>query len=386
MDSAGIHVLEKIAMEESGLHRYEFQSCRRFGTLASFLPSRSSDSASIAFSEHSGSTLPNVLRYSRASTLRRLTRQFEETRNFIAGREKRCCCLEPTPSSIKREAFDYWRRRIDPSFRSVLEELRRSLQEIKLVYDSKQVITRKSVEYFVATASQMGETELVNAVAIASFLKGRVKEAETIFHSLLESSPNHPRMLNNLAVLYYESCEYRKSRQLVEQILSVQTDDIELINNVNALLLRLDKISGCNAQQRETLGGPAREMKSESKSNFRYQTSGRSRISVITPSFNQAGYIEQNIRSVLDQQYPDFEHIVIDGGSTDGTVEVLKRFPHLKWISEKDNGQSDALNKGFAMASGDIICWLNSDDWLAPEAFHRVAHELASGRKISGHG
>ncbi len=285
------------------------------------------------------------------------------------------------PVVIKREAFDYWRRRIDPSFRGVLEELRRSLQEIKLVYDSKQVITRKSVEYFIATASQMGETELVNAVAIASFLKGRVKEAETIFHSLLESSPNHPRMLNNLAVLYYESCEYRKSRQLVEQILSVQTDDIELINNANALLLRLDKISGCNAQQRETLGGPAREMKSEGKSNFRYQTSGRSRISVITPSFNQAGYIEQNIRSVLDQQYPDFEHIVIDGGSTDGTVEVLKRFPHLKWISEKDNGQSDALNKGFAMASGDIICWLNSDDWLAPEAFHRVAHELASGQK-----
>jgi glycosyltransferase involved in cell wall biosynthesis/acyl carrier protein len=115
--------------------------------------------------------------------------------------------------------------------------------------------------------------------------------------------------------------------------------------------------------------------------SYREEARRRPLVSVITPSFNQARYIEQNIRSVLGQQYPEIEHIVIDGGSMDGTVEVLKRFPHLKWISEKDNGQSDALNKGFAMASGDIVCWLNSDDWLAPEAFHRVAQEFASGQK-----
>lgn len=107
----------------------------------------------------------------------------------------------------------------------------------------------------------------------------------------------------------------------------------------------------------------------------------RPRFSVITPSFNQARYIEQNIRSVLDQNYEEFEHIVIDGGSSDDTVSILKRYPHLKWISEKDGGQSDALNKGFAMAQGDIICWLNSDDWLAPGAFDRIALELESGQK-----
>jgi len=272
------------------------------------------------------------------------------------------------PVAIERDAFDSWRRKIDPSFRGVLEELQLSLQEMKLAYDSKQGINRKLLQYIIATASQVREKELCNAVTIASFLAGRVKEAEEMFHSLLESSPNHPRMLNNLAVLYYESCEYRKSRELVEQILSVQTDDVELIDNVSTLSTRLDKLK-------------LHRHSADAGSSMEKQPSGRPLVSVITPSFNQARYIEQNIRSVLDQQYPNFEHIVIDGGSTDDTLSILKRFPHLKWISDKDNGQSDALNKGFARASGDIICWLNSDDWLAPEAFHRVAQELASGQK-----
>ncbi len=97
------------------------------------------------------------------------------------------------------------------------------------------------------------------------------------------------------------------------------------------------------------------------------------RISVVTPSFNQGQYIEKTILSVLEQGYPDFEHIVIDGGSTDNTPDILKKYPHLKWISEKDEGQADALNKGFRMASGDIIAWINSDDWYEPEAFNTVA-------------
>lgn len=97
------------------------------------------------------------------------------------------------------------------------------------------------------------------------------------------------------------------------------------------------------------------------------------RISVVTPSFNQAAYIGQTIESVLSQRYPDFEHIVVDGGSTDGTLEILKRYPHLKWISEADRGQADALNKGFRMATGDVIAWVNSDDWYEPGAFDAVA-------------
>jgi glycosyltransferase involved in cell wall biosynthesis len=83
---------------------------------------------------------------------------------------------------------------------------------------------------------------------------------------------------------------------------------------------------------------------------------------------------------VLNQNYPNFEHIVIDGGSTDGTVEILKQYPHLKWISEPDEGQSDALNKGFKMAEGDIIGWCNSDDVYLPDTFNKVADILSDDK------
>lgn len=97
------------------------------------------------------------------------------------------------------------------------------------------------------------------------------------------------------------------------------------------------------------------------------------KISIITVSYNQAEFIEENIKSVLDQDYPNVEHIIIDAGSTDGTVEILKKYPHLKWISEPDNGQSDGLNKGFKKATGEIIGWINSDDKLAPDSLKAVA-------------
>lgn len=93
------------------------------------------------------------------------------------------------------------------------------------------------------------------------------------------------------------------------------------------------------------------------------------KFSIITPSLNQAEFIEDTILSVLDQNYSDFEHIIIDGGSTDGTLDILKKYPHLKWISEKDSGQSNAINKGFKMASGEILAWINSDDFYQPGIF-----------------
>ena len=96
------------------------------------------------------------------------------------------------------------------------------------------------------------------------------------------------------------------------------------------------------------------------------------KISIITPSYNQGRFIEEAILSVKNQGYPNFEHIIIDGGSTDETLDVLKRYPHLIWVSEPDRGQSDALNKGFKMATGEIIGWLNSDDYFLDEAFEKV--------------
>lgn len=102
------------------------------------------------------------------------------------------------------------------------------------------------------------------------------------------------------------------------------------------------------------------------------------KFSVVTPSYNQGEYIDQTIKSVVAQEYADFEHFVIDGGSDDHTVRILKKYPHLVWVSEKDRGQSDAVNKGFKLATGDIIAWINSDDWYEPGTFTAVAEFFAA--------
>jgi glycosyltransferase involved in cell wall biosynthesis len=96
------------------------------------------------------------------------------------------------------------------------------------------------------------------------------------------------------------------------------------------------------------------------------------KISIVTPSLNQGSTIEETILSVLAQEDPDFEHIVIDGGSTDNTLLVLERFPHLRWVSEDDDGQTDAINKGLEMSTGEIVAYLNSDDVYRPDAFANV--------------
>lgn len=102
------------------------------------------------------------------------------------------------------------------------------------------------------------------------------------------------------------------------------------------------------------------------------------RLSIVTPSFNQADYLEETIRSVLDQNYPNLEYVIIDGGSTDGSVDIIRKYErHLAfWTSEPDQGQYDAINKGFAHTTGELMGWINSDDKYLPWTFSTLADVL----------
>ncbi len=108
------------------------------------------------------------------------------------------------------------------------------------------------------------------------------------------------------------------------------------------------------------------------------------RISIVTPSYNQVRFIEETIRSVLLQGYPNLEYIIMDGGSTDGSVEIIRKYEkHLSyWVSEPDEGQANAINRGFALATGNILAWLNSDDTYEPGALRAVAKEFAVGLDV----
>ena len=108
------------------------------------------------------------------------------------------------------------------------------------------------------------------------------------------------------------------------------------------------------------------------------------RITIVTPSFNQANYLPETIESVLSQNYPNLEYMIIDGGSTDGSVDIIKKYEsHLSyWVSERDKGQSEAINKGFRKSTGEILAYLNSDDTYCEGALQNVGEFFKSHPKI----
>lgn len=108
------------------------------------------------------------------------------------------------------------------------------------------------------------------------------------------------------------------------------------------------------------------------------------KISIVTPSFNQGQFIEETIVSVLNQNYPNLEYIVIDGGSTDNTIDIIKKYKKYitYWVSEPDRGQTHAINKGFKKCTGDVFNWLNSDDYLEPDALFTIGN-LFKDKKTS---
>jgi glycosyltransferase involved in cell wall biosynthesis len=107
-------------------------------------------------------------------------------------------------------------------------------------------------------------------------------------------------------------------------------------------------------------------------------------VSIITPSFNQSAFLEETICSVLDQDYPNLEYLIVDGGSTDGSVELIQRYADRLawWVSELDRGQTDALNKGLTRARGEILAWLNSDDTYLPGAVAQAVAFLQSHPQV----
>ncbi len=189
--------------------------------------------------------------------------------------------------------------------------------------------------------------------------------------SIHEAEP-YPETTNDLIQKAWETfngveadraARLRVIEDLGKRLQESEADRGARLSVIEDLSRRLQEVEADRAAHLEVIRGLEQKM-FETMNQLNFSTSVLPKISLVTACLNQRAYLEKTIRSVLGQKYPNLEYIIIDGGSTDGTLEVIRRFEsHLSyWISEPDNGQAEAINKGFSKATGEIISWLNADD------------------------
>ncbi len=193
------------------------------------------------------------------------------------------------------------------------------------------------------------------------------------------------RFPSNIAVRYALAMTYERTGQITSAIHILE----ELVAMDSSHLRAQERLNGLNEDRCDTVQTNSISQKSEPSSDPATPLpllqdgltpqSKRPKFSIVTPTYNCGSLIRDCIESVLRQNYDDFEHIIVDGCSTDNTIEILKEYPHIKWISEPDNGEVEALNKALRMASGDVIGWLNADDCYVDGALNRAADELSPG-------
>jgi glycosyltransferase involved in cell wall biosynthesis len=159
-------------------------------------------------------------------------------------------------------------------------------------------------------------------------------------------------------------------------MLRVKQFFLDYMSGIPGRSIPKSQVESCTAGLRQFLAGPTFEDEIARARDHRF-----TRITIVMPSYNKARFIERSILSVLNQNYPNLQFIIMDGGSTDGTLDVIRKYEkYLLWRSEPDRGQSDAINKGLIMADGEIVGWQNSDDVYFPGVFHRI-HTIARKRR-----
>ena len=190
-------------------------------------------------------------------------------------------------------------------------------------------------------------------------------DARTILKEILKNDPENTDALNNLAVVHISEDNLVEAKSSLEIILNLDPENSVANDNKNVLMELMGKDNS-----------PGQVIK--------IVDGHYPKISVITPSFNQGEFLEETITSVLDQQYPNLEYIIMDGGSTDNSVDIIKKYDKYLtyWQSKSDGGQYAAITEGFKHSTGEILTWINSDDLLAPMSLLTVASLFSQNNEI----